>query len=171
MAQLAGSAHWAEPSPRFAHRARPTPLKCKNEYPVLPLGEETAVQAVVGSIVWAFRRLKKPRCREMMSPTFLPLSILKRVLLSGNNVPNSWGFWKFFYTNVNVFWLNMTRKGLVCYPSFQFQVQRRRTQLGKSVSWAKGNDTRQMHVSTFTIFSLWPCWRCEREMQSRLLEI
>ena len=32
---------------------------------MLPLGEETAVQAVVGSIVWAFRRLKKPSCREM----------------------------------------------------------------------------------------------------------
>ena len=32
---------------------------------MLPLGQETAVQAVVGSIVWAFRRLKKPRCREM----------------------------------------------------------------------------------------------------------
>ena len=28
-------------------------------------GGETAVQAVVGSIVWAFRRLKKPRSREM----------------------------------------------------------------------------------------------------------
>ena len=28
---------------------------------VRALGEETAVQAVVGSIVWAFRRLKKPR--------------------------------------------------------------------------------------------------------------
>ena len=65
MAQFAGDAHWVEPSPLFAYRARPTPLKCKNEYPVLPLGEETAVQAVVGSIVWAFRRLKKPRCREM----------------------------------------------------------------------------------------------------------
>ena len=32
---------------------------------MLPLGEETAVQTVVGSIVWIFRRLKKPRCREM----------------------------------------------------------------------------------------------------------
>ena len=32
---------------------------------MLPPGEETAVQAVVGSIVWAFRRLKKPKCREM----------------------------------------------------------------------------------------------------------
>ena len=64
MAQFAGNAHWAEPSPLFAHRARPTPLKCKNEYPVFPLGKETAVQALVGSIVWAFRRLKKPRCRE-----------------------------------------------------------------------------------------------------------
>ena len=27
MAQFAGSAHWAEPSPLFAHRARPTQLK------------------------------------------------------------------------------------------------------------------------------------------------
>ena len=65
VAQFAGSAHWAEPSPLFAHRARPIPLKRKNEYLVLPLGEETAVQAVVRSIVWAFRRLKNPRCREM----------------------------------------------------------------------------------------------------------
>ena len=48
---FAGSAHWAEPSPLFAHRARPTPLSCKNEYLVLALGEETAVQAVVGSNV------------------------------------------------------------------------------------------------------------------------
>ena len=32
---------------------------------MLQLGEETAVQAVVGSTVWAFRRLKKPWCREM----------------------------------------------------------------------------------------------------------
>ena len=40
-----------------------TPLKCKNEYLVLALGEETAAQPVVVSIVWAFRRLKKPRCR------------------------------------------------------------------------------------------------------------
>ena len=38
-------AHWAEPSPLFAHRARLTPLKCTNEYLVLALGElqETAV--------------------------------------------------------------------------------------------------------------------------------
>ena len=39
--------------------------QCKNEYPVLSLGEETAVQAVVDSVAWAFRRLKKPRSREM----------------------------------------------------------------------------------------------------------
>ena len=32
---------------------------------MLALGEETAVQAVVGSIVWALRKLKKPRCREV----------------------------------------------------------------------------------------------------------
>ena len=70
VAQFAGNAHWAEPSPLFAHRARPTSLKSKNEYLVLPLGEETAVQAVVGFIVWAFRRLKKPRRREMSAPNF-----------------------------------------------------------------------------------------------------
>ena len=35
------------------------------KYLVLALGEGTAVQAVVGYIVWAFRRLKKPRCREI----------------------------------------------------------------------------------------------------------
>ena len=39
MAQFDGNAHWAEPSSLFAHRARPTPLKCKNEYLMLPLGE------------------------------------------------------------------------------------------------------------------------------------
>ena len=32
---------------------------------MLPLGEKTAVQVVVGCIVWAFSKLKKPRCREM----------------------------------------------------------------------------------------------------------
>ena len=30
-------------------------------------GEETAAQAGVGSIVWAFRRLKKPRRREIVA--------------------------------------------------------------------------------------------------------
>ena len=85
MAQLAGNAHWAEPSPLFAHKARPTPLKCKNEYLVLALGEETTVQSVIGCIVWAFRRLKKSRCREMGArgyalhsvrpPTFLPFPL------------------------------------------------------------------------------------------------
>ena len=64
MAQFAGSAHWAEPTPLFTHRARPTPLKCENEYLVLAMGK-TTVQVVFGSIVWAFRSLKKPRIREM----------------------------------------------------------------------------------------------------------
>ena len=31
---------------------------------MIPLGEETAVQAIVGSIVWAFRRLKKTKESE-----------------------------------------------------------------------------------------------------------
>ena len=75
VAQFAENAHWAESSPLFAHRARPTPLKCKNEYPVLPLGEETAVQAVVGSIAWTFRRLKKPRCREMSARGYMLHSV------------------------------------------------------------------------------------------------
>ena len=51
MAQFARNADWAEPSPMFAHRVRPTPLKYKNEYLVLALREDTAVHAVVGSIV------------------------------------------------------------------------------------------------------------------------
>ena len=38
MTEFAGNAHWAEPSPLFAHRARPIPLKRKNEYLVLALG-------------------------------------------------------------------------------------------------------------------------------------
>ena len=44
MAQFAGSAHSAEPSPLFDDRARLIPLNCKNEYLVLELGEEAAVQ-------------------------------------------------------------------------------------------------------------------------------
>ena len=51
VAHFTGNAHWIEPSPLFAHTARPTPLKCKNEHLVLALEEETAIQAVVGSIV------------------------------------------------------------------------------------------------------------------------
>ena len=49
----------------FAHRVRPSPLNCNNGYLVLALGKETAAQAVVGSIVWVFGRLKKPSSREM----------------------------------------------------------------------------------------------------------
>ena len=57
MAQFAGNAYWAELPPLFPHSARPTPLKGENEYVVLALREETAVQAAVGSIVWALRHL------------------------------------------------------------------------------------------------------------------
>ena len=63
--QFALNAHWAEPSPMLAHRARPSPLNCENEYVLLALVEETTVQEVVGSIVWTFRTLKKPVSREM----------------------------------------------------------------------------------------------------------
>ena len=75
MAQFAGSADWAEPLPLFAHRARPTLLKCKNDYQVLPMGEETAVQAVVGSIVWAFYH---ERVGEDIQGRFYELSRLYR---------------------------------------------------------------------------------------------
>ena len=37
MAQFAGNAHWTEPSLLFAHKARPFPFKCENEYSVLAL--------------------------------------------------------------------------------------------------------------------------------------
>ena len=46
----------------------PVSLNCKNEYLVLALGEETAVQAVVGSIVWVFRSLKKTKDAENERP-------------------------------------------------------------------------------------------------------
>ena len=56
------------------------PFKCENDYMVLALGEETAVQSVVGSIVWAFRRVRKAKeagdqeaatCFKRKPPTFL----------------------------------------------------------------------------------------------------
>ena len=42
---------------------------------VLALEEETAAQAVVGFIVWAFRRLKKPRSREMSARGYVLYSV------------------------------------------------------------------------------------------------
>ena len=74
---------WAEPSPVFAHRARPNLLKCKNlQYLVLALGEKTAVQTVVGSIVWVFRRLKKPRNREMSARVYALHSVCTQLSFS-----------------------------------------------------------------------------------------
>ena len=40
-------------------------VQCKNEYIVFALGRETAAQAVIRSIVWAFRELEEQRCRGM----------------------------------------------------------------------------------------------------------
>ena len=54
----------ADPS-LFTSRSRPSPLNCKNEYLVLALGEESANEIVMGSIVWAFGRLKNLRSRKM----------------------------------------------------------------------------------------------------------
>ena len=56
--------NWVEASPHFVHsfgrRARFSLLNYENEDLVFALREETAVQPVVGSIVWAFRRLESP---------------------------------------------------------------------------------------------------------------
>ena len=51
----------------------------------LALGEETAVQAVVGSIVRAFRRLKKPRCREMSACGYALHSIYPQLSFNAIN--------------------------------------------------------------------------------------
>ena len=48
---------------------------------VLALGEETVVQAVVGSIFWAFRRLKKPRRREMSARGYALYSVCPQLSL------------------------------------------------------------------------------------------
>ena len=97
MAQLAGNAHWAEPLPLFAHRARPTPFKFKNEYLVLALEEESAVQVVVGSIVWAFRRLGKPRSREMSARGYALYSLCPQVSFTffpgGRRAMPMWTLW------------------------------------------------------------------------------
>ena len=45
VAQFAGNAHRAEPSPLFAQRARPSPLNCKNDYLVLVLGKKVLKKA------------------------------------------------------------------------------------------------------------------------------
>ena len=62
---LSGTVRWKCSLGQALTTVPPGPLNLKIENLVLALGEEIAVQAVVGSIVWAFRRLKKPRCREM----------------------------------------------------------------------------------------------------------
>ena len=65
---------------------------------MLVLGEETAPQAVVGCIVWAFRTLKKPRSREMSARGYslhsvcpqlsFPSPIKRIVGLSANKADN-----------------------------------------------------------------------------------
>ena len=73
-----------------------SPLSCKNDYMVFALGKETAAQAVVGSIVWAFLRLNKPRCREMsvrgyafhsVRPQLSFFSLLKIIFFTGYGPP------------------------------------------------------------------------------------
>ena len=70
MAYFAGNARWAESSTLFAHRVRCNPLNCRKLVPGACTREGIAAQAVVGSIVWVFRRLKKPRSREMSARAY-----------------------------------------------------------------------------------------------------
>ena len=58
------------------------PPLCKNEYLVLSLGRETAARAVVGAIVWAFRRRKKPRSRGMSARGYALLSVCLQLSFS-----------------------------------------------------------------------------------------
>ena len=52
------------------------------------LGEETAVQAVVGSIVWTFPRLKKPSCREMSGRGYALYSVRPQISFSFGIIRN-----------------------------------------------------------------------------------
>ena len=64
----------------FARRLdwRFSQINCKNEYLVFALKKETAVQAVVGSIVWALRRFETNKSEDAYN---LPLpSNVKREL-------------------------------------------------------------------------------------------
>ena len=76
--------------------ALPTPFKCKNVY-------LTPARAVVGSIVWAFRRLRKPRCREMSARgyalhsvcpqlSFFFFFIVSDTDFSGRKLSQMWNF-------------------------------------------------------------------------------
>ena len=48
----------------------PQSTQVQKRVPGVRMLEETAAQTVVGSIVWAFRRLKKPRSREMSARSY-----------------------------------------------------------------------------------------------------
>ena len=86
--KLIGTARWPsslglliEPSP---HHCSPIgrPYFCKNENLGLALGEETAVQTVVGSIVSAFRRIKRPRRWEMSARGYALYSVCTQLYFS-----------------------------------------------------------------------------------------
>ena len=79
------------PSPYHCSPIGPTPLKCENVYLVLALGKETAVQAVVGSIVWAFGRLKKPRCWEMSARGYALDSVCPQISFFFPDITNRLG--------------------------------------------------------------------------------
>ena len=54
----------------------------KLKYLVFSLEKETAVQAVVGSVVRAFRRPKKPRCRQMSARSYALNSVCPQLYFS-----------------------------------------------------------------------------------------
>ena len=79
------------PRPHHCSPVGRTPLhsKCKNLYLVLALGEGTTVQTVVGSIVLAFRRLKKPRCREMSARDYSLHSVCPQLFFFSRKISSS----------------------------------------------------------------------------------
>ena len=80
---------------------------CKNEYLVVALVEETAVQAVVGSIVWGFRTFKKPRGREINACSYALHSVLPFTFFRESERPREYNYqcgfrWLRFYNTINI---------------------------------------------------------------------
>ena len=70
--------HWKNNYEFRIFLTRHFPFNCENEYLVLALREETTAEAEVGSIVWAFRRLEKPRSREMSARGYALHSVCRQ---------------------------------------------------------------------------------------------
>ena len=58
------------PGNRYNSPSWRAPVLYKNGYMVFALGKETAIEAVIGFIAWAVRRLIKPRSRKMRACSY-----------------------------------------------------------------------------------------------------